>query len=551
MKSLYFIFCISLFTAFAWGQPANQHEMLHPTLWTQTSAEHDAVSLQIYKAAMTQLDRALADSSWTAVLGQTGSFSGLPPAVVLLVDETVLDNHGYEAYLTASNTGWDPDSWSRWVNAREAEAKPGALEFVQYAVSKGVNIFYVSDRDPQDEPATADNLRALGFPVEADGSNILSTYEETEWGYEKMERHERIAQTHRVLLLFGYDLHDFLPGSYTDPKARRALANQYDTYWGEKWFILPNDMYGGWEDSLFNYESLSRGERIAAKFSQLELEETICPPGTDPFPRDRNHEILHSVLYIQTSGEYQALALQTYNIARLRLQEALADPNWTAALEQTGDYQNFPPAVLLDVDETTLDNAAFDACMAYHNTSFSPSAWSDWVALRKAKGVPGAAEFSQFAATQGVEIFYLSNRNLEQEPDTLANLLELGFAVEADGSTLLSSGEQEGWGGDKTTRRSYVAQNYRILLSIGDDANNFLTGTRLDLQARNAMIAEYADHWGEKWIALPNTMYGDWEGTLYHFESLSPAQIRDAKLDALDVPQSMSPSSFIRYEGYE
>ena len=50
-----------------------------------------------------------------------------------------------------------------------------------------------------------------------------------------------------------------------------------------------------------------------------------------------------SVLYAQTSAEFSANNMQTYNNARVYLDKALADDSWTAALEQKKDFKNKKP----------------------------------------------------------------------------------------------------------------------------------------------------------------------------------------------------------------
>ena len=71
------------------------------------------------------------------------------------------------------------------------------------------------------------------------------------------------------------------------------------------------------------------------------------------------HESLHGVLWMQRSAEYKALCFQAYQLANAQLRIAVNDKNWTAALEQLGNYKNLPPAVILDVDETVLDNSPY------------------------------------------------------------------------------------------------------------------------------------------------------------------------------------------------
>src|SRR5215203_940023 len=82
----------------------------------------------------------------------------------------------------------------------------------------------------------------------------------------------------------------------------------------------------------------------------------------------RPHENLNAVAWMQTSLEYQASAVQAYRLAARQLDEALADRSWTAAIEQTGDASKLPPAVVLDIDETVLDNSPFQARVVRNNT---------------------------------------------------------------------------------------------------------------------------------------------------------------------------------------
>ena len=70
---------------------------------------------------------------------------------------------------------------------------------------------------------------------------------------------------------------------------------------------------------------------------------------------------LTSTLWVRTAAEYRAASLQTYNTALQTIDRAVGDPGWTAALEQTGDCADLPPAVVMDVDETVLDNARYQA----------------------------------------------------------------------------------------------------------------------------------------------------------------------------------------------
>src|SRR6056297_1827847 len=103
-------------------------------------------------------------------------------------------------------------------------------------------------------------------------------------------------------------------------------------------------------------------------------------------------EKLHAVLWTQTAAEFDALALQTYAAARDALADALADPDWTAAPEQVGmeGFETLPPAVVLDVDETVLDNSAYEARLIEDDAIFDRETWSAWVEEEAAPPVPGA-----------------------------------------------------------------------------------------------------------------------------------------------------------------
>ena len=90
------------------------------------------------------------------------------------------------------------------------------------------------------------------------------------------------------------------------------------------------------------------------------------------------HELLNSLLWMQTSAEYDALASTTYRQAA-RHWVRVAGPHLERATGANRDILNRPPAVILDVDETVLDNSAFDARLVTHRTTFSPSAWDAWV----------------------------------------------------------------------------------------------------------------------------------------------------------------------------
>ena len=229
---------------------AQRYESLRALLWFQTAEECRRIQLATFAAARVALEAALADAGRSA-LGQGAEAASLPPAVVTDVDETLLDNSAFEGGLLRSGETFNLRSWEAWVEARSATALPGALEFARFAAERGVTVFYLSNRDAPFETATRDNLAREGFPLRADVDTVLLRGERPEWGSDKEARRREVAATHRVLLLLGDDLNDFLSGvDSATPEARRALADAHAGRFGVSWFLFPNPLYGSWERAL-------------------------------------------------------------------------------------------------------------------------------------------------------------------------------------------------------------------------------------------------------------------------------------------------------------
>jgi acid phosphatase len=154
----------------------------------------------------------------------------------------------------------------------------------------------------------------------------------------------------------------------------------------------------------------------------------------------------------------------------------------------------------------------------------------------KANPVPGALTFTQRAASQGVAVFYLTNREATVEEGTRQNLKELGFPLADDEDRILSNHERENWTSAKTKRRAYVAKNHRIIMIFGDDLNDFVSAKDISQKERTKIIDSNQDKWGIFWYILPNPVYGSWENALYNFDdSLSPTQIDSAKKAGLNT----------------
>jgi 5'-nucleotidase (lipoprotein e(P4) family) len=236
-----------------------------------------------------------------------------------------------------------------------------------------------------------------------------------------------------------------------------------------------------------------------------------------------------ATLWIRNSSEFRAASETIYRAALEALAAGLADPAWTAEPSQSGDFAALPPAVVMDIDETVLDNGELQAEMSLDGTCFDefPQAWDDWLAKRRAPAVPGAAEFIRAAramrdgADRPVRVFFITNREClpragsssacPQEDDTQANLDALGLGSAALADELMLKGERPEWEAEKLARRQVVAADHRIVLNVGDDLADFLPGVRrASVAERDAARCARKDDWGRRWFLIPNPMYGSW-----------------------------------------
>ena len=229
------------------------------------------------------------------------------------------------------------------------------------------------------------------------------------------------------------------------------------------------------------------------------------------------HEQMNSILWVRTSPEYEAVCREIFAQAALRLDEALADRTWSASLEQSAGYEELAPAVILDVDETVLDNSAFEARLIVEGEEYNKPMWDSWIAEEAAPAIPGAQVFIKLAIERGVEVFFVTNRDHGTEEHTVRNLRD-HFGPTVTGDQVLTRHERGDWSSDKTSRRVYIAATHRVLLLVGDDLNDFVYSMDGSPQVRLDHARQYSEYWGKRWIILPNPMYGTWEQSLYGFD---------------------------------
>jgi 5'-nucleotidase (lipoprotein e(P4) family) len=209
------------------------------------------------------------------------------------------------------------------------------------------------------------------------------------------------------------------------------------------------------------------------------------------------NEILFSTLYNYYSAEYKALALQAFNLAAERIIQI-----------REKNPENDSLAVVLDLDETVLDNSPYQAKLILDNIEYD-SLWNEWCNLAIARAIPGALDFVLLADSLGMEVFYLSNRKEEYVLHaTMENLKKLRFPQVTKENMLLRTSTS-----NKEPRRNMISQSHDICLLVGDNLGDFFVDEE-DSPDRDNQVAEYADHFGDKFIILPNAMYGNWVQSL-------------------------------------
>ena len=187
-----------------------------------------------------------------------------------------------------------------------------------------------------------------------------------------------------------------------------------------------------------------------------------------------------------------------------------------------------------DLDETVLDNSAYQARMIRDRTGFADPSWRAWVAERKAGAVPGAVPFLRAAERAGIAIYYVSNREHDQNAATEAVLQRLGAPVHAGsilGKGMAVPGCSQSGSSDKTCRRRWIGARHRVVMQFGDALGDFLEPAAKGMDARRAALAPYQGWLGTRWWMLPNPSYGAWEQALQG--DAPAAAMRQRKLDQL------------------
>ncbi|MBC96486.1 MAG: 5'-nucleotidase, lipoprotein e(P4) family [Halobacteriovoraceae bacterium] len=202
--------------------------------------------------------------------------------------------------------------------------------------------------------------------------------------------------------------------------------------------------------------------------------------------------------YFQNSAEAAALYHQGYNVAF----------QYVDSLMKT--YREKKPAcVVLDIDETVLNNSYYQGSLYHESKSFSDETWDEWVRQSRAPALPGVVEYIEKVRELGVEVIFITNRRSYLIEPTLENLTRVGIKAERRyivGRDKIHS---------KEMRRARFKKFCNIVQLIGDNLSDFSDDYQgSTIQERKDKLESQHSLLGSRYILLPNPMYGDWRKTI-------------------------------------
>ncbi len=239
---------------------------------------------------------------------------------------------------------------------------------------------------------------------------------------------------------------------------------------------------------------------------------------TTNYPQTRNEYRLGAVMWYQNAAEVKALQYQAFNIARLRIDQALQKPH------------DKKLAMVVDVDETILDTSAYEAENILSGKRYASESWLQFMLRKDARATAGAVDLLNYVQSKGVEVFFITNRKIAGLDATYENLKQLGFRVKKGNMILRTTTS------DKEERRQKVLKDHEIVVFMGDSLGDFMSVfDAKDLQTREKNVDRMSSLFGSKFIILPNPMYGTWERAIdgQAKDPDSEASLRAARIESL------------------
>jgi len=217
-----------------------------------------------------------------------------------------------------------------------------------------------------------------------------------------------------------------------------------------------------------------------------------------------------AVVWQNTSAEAYWLYQQSYDYATWKLEARLQDIDAEKQMVDSAEWDRRPLAVVVDIDETVLDNSPYQVNAVRRGRTFDQAEWKEWTDKAIAKASPGALQFLQQAQYWGCEVFYITNRDVREKASTLKNLGELGFPFADEAHLLLMEGTS-----DKTERRARVAARYHVVLLVGDQLRDFDERFKdRTVDHGRDVVDAMSDSLSRYFILLPNPMYGTYRDAI-------------------------------------
>jgi 5'-nucleotidase (lipoprotein e(P4) family) len=233
-------------------------------------------------------------------------------------------------------------------------------------------------------------------------------------------------------------------------------------------------------------------------------------------PKIENN-LMMAMAWKQTAAEFRALYHQGFNIARMRVETALAQKQDDSA----------PLAIISDVDETLLlANDYWGYLINQGQDFFDDASWDRWIEENRAVASPGALEFLNFCVSNSVEIFYVTNRDQGEATVQLAidNLNAVGFPL-VDAAHMRVLRESS----NKELVQQQIREDYEVVALLGDNLNDFARRYySTDVDERMSLMEQDRDRYGSDYILFPNPTDGHWIRAIFgESEPAASAENRD------------------------
>lgn len=259
------------------------------------------------------------------------------------------------------------------------------------------------------------------------------------------------------------------------------------------------------------------------------------------------HNNVDALVWLDTSAEQHALYLQAFALARLRIE---------GAVKSNGKSLKPRYCVFTDCDETILDNSEYNAWLVATGRNFHPNTWDAYCRSQRSRACPGAVPFSIWLAEKGISLFFVTSRHNSTRRETAANLAALGFPTsdrdaedDLETTNLFMSGmdhpDHPGTPWTKWDQYEWIVRTRKLepILWLGDNLSDFrdtYKSLAWDQRLRRA-DQEDRENWGQKFIVMPNPVYGDW---LRNYSSRDLSVLQDDAASHLNLPQPVRKPAF-------